>query len=158
MEPWYCWTYKLRHFHLNQDEEWQGKYICLWYAYTMCQGSFSRTLQTFSSWFSWSFRKSETAIFTDHLSVAVSKNNYVSNTVETFKNLQVTYANLNVAKTKLSDRKKGELVSRLTNMLSICLFLLEVTFFNGKIYLYKGTRSFDKFWVKETSSNVSHFL
>ena len=77
--------------------------------------------------------------------MAVSKNNYVSNTVETYKNLQVRYANLNVAKTKLSDRKKGELVSRLTNMLSICLFLLEVTLFNGKIYLYKGTSSFDKF-------------
>ena len=38
--------------------------------------------------------------------MAVSKNNYVSNTVETYKNLQVTYANLNVAKTKLSDTKK----------------------------------------------------
>ena len=35
---------------------------------------------------------------------------------------------------------------------------LEVTFFDGNIYLYKETRSFDEFYVKETSSNASHFL
>ena len=42
----------------------------------------------------------------DHLSVAVSKNNYVSNTVETYTNLHVTHTNLHVPKTKLADRKK----------------------------------------------------
>ena len=35
---------------------------------------------------------------------------------------------------------------------------LEVTFFDGNIYLYKETSSFDEFEVKETSANVSHFL
>ena len=35
---------------------------------------------------------------------------------------------------------------------------LEITFFDDNIYLYKESRSFDEFEVKETSSNVSHFL
>ena len=35
---------------------------------------------------------------------------------------------------------------------------LEITFFDGNIYLYKETRSFNEFLVKETSSNISHFL
>ena len=35
---------------------------------------------------------------------------------------------------------------------------LEVTFFDDNIHLYKESRSFDEFEVKETSSNVSHFL
>ena len=42
----------------------------------------------------------------DHLPVAVSENNYVSNIVKTYANLHVTYTNLHVPKTKLSDRKK----------------------------------------------------
>ena len=88
----------------------------------MCQGYFSRTLQNNFSQFSLYFGKLETAIFKDLFSVAVSENNYVSNTVETYTNLPVTCL-ISTKNQDFRQEKRRELVSRLASMLSICLFL-----------------------------------